>query len=255
MKIITHTSRTDKEWSSLCIESQKEFAEKRGIEHRVYENLDIDGRSSGWARFRAMQGMLIGTPVGEGIVWMDSDLMVMNHDFDLAAMVSEFEADKHTVACAFAVGGSLDLSLIFFKNVIDARVLFDFGWDVGKSEAQGERRDKLSFELMNILSPRRIQFVNPTGLLSHWYPKSPIGFYNHRIDSEEGKLGLFTMKKPKEMLEGFNDLYVPGTFAVHLREKGPSLLQVSKEFKRYREGFMESVIESRSLARDLGPKQ
>lgn len=254
MKIVTHTSRTDKEWSSLCIESQKEFARKRGIEHVVYENLDVDGRSTEWARFRTMQGALTEAPVGEGFVWMDSDLMVMNPDFDLAAMVREFESEKTVAVCAFPVGGTIDLSLVFFKNIGDARVLFDFGWDVGKSEAQGERRDKLSIELMNILAPNRIKFVSPEGVLSQWYPKSPLRYYNQRIDSEEGKLGLLTMKKPKEMIEGFNDIYVPGVFSVHLREKGPNLLQVSKEFKRYRESFMESVSESRILTRDLSPK-
>jgi hypothetical protein len=251
MKIITHTSNTDKEWSSLCIASQKEYAEKIGVEHTVYENISTDGRSTEWARFRTMQGVLTQAQVGEGHVWMDSDLMVMNPDFDLPAMVREFESDNEVSVCVFPLGGNLDLSLVFFKNIRDARTLFDFGWDVGKSEAQGQRRDRLSIELMSLLSPSMIRAVSPEGILSRWYPKSPLFFYNQKIDTEEGKLGLLMMKKPKEMLEGFGDIYVPGTFSVHLKEKGANLLQISKEFDQYRRDFLDSVEESRAIIRDI----
>lgn len=251
MKIISHTSHEDKEWSSICIRSQREFAEKHNIPYILYENLSLSGRSAKWARFRAMQGEITASAVGEAIVWMDSDLLIMNPEFDLVGMCKEFEQSTDLAGCFLVMGTKLDLSLCFIKNIHGARELFDFGWDVGKTEGQGNRRDRLSVDLMCMLAPNLFQTIIAERILSQWYPSSPKHLFDHKIDSQDGKVGLFTMKKPPEMVEGFPDIFVPGTFSVHLNSKGPALLKTSEEFLHYRDRMMKSVEESRLLIKDL----
>jgi len=252
MRIITHTSKSDKEWSRICIESQKDFAERHGLEHYVYEDLNVFDRSEGWSRFRAMQGFMTGGEMGEVGIWMDSDLMIMNPEFDLKGLLADLGPDPSRLStCLFPVSDSLDPSLVFLKVNIPGKQLFDYGWEVGYVEAMGERRDKLSFELMTTLDPESIKIIDPEGILSHWYPTSPLRYFNHKIDSAEGQKGLFAMKKPKEMMEGFRDLYIPGTFAVHLRAKGPHLLKLSEDFLEYKKSLLAGVEESRKIMQDL----
>lgn len=252
MKIITHTSTSDREWSKICIESQQEYAEKMGLKHQIYENLPILDRSTEWSRFRAIQGFIMSANLGEIAVWMDSDLMIMNPEFDIKSLLSDFANDKSPIcACVFALAGSLDPSLVFMRVTMESKQLFEYGWDVGEVEARGERRDKLSFDLMNTISPDSIRIIEPIGILSHWYPTSPMRYFNHRIDSAEGQKGLFSMKKPKEMIEGFRDLYIPGTFAVHLRSKGAHLLKLSEDFLAYKKTLLLGVEESRKIMKDL----
>jgi hypothetical protein len=252
MKIFTHTSGPDKEWSRICIESQRDFAEKQGIEHIVMEDLNVHGRSEAWSRFRAMQGFMTANPMGEVGIWMNSDLMIMNPEFDLKGLLRDFETDNSLLSiCVFPIRNNLDLSLAFLKTTPRGKELFEYGWNVGHVESLGERRDKFSMELMAILDPIAVKPINPEGILSTWYPQNPIRYYNHRVDSAEGKKGLFTMKKPKEMIEGFEDLYVPGTFAVHLKAKGPQLLKLSEDFLEYKKSLLEGVKESRKLMQDL----
>lgn len=252
MKIFTHTSDSDREWSRICIESQQDFALKQGIEHIVVENLNVQERALGWSRFRAMQGFMTANNMFEVGIWMDSDLMIMNPEFDLKGLLRDFEAIRSPLsACVFPIRESLDLSLAFLKVTPMGKQLFEYGWAVGKVESQGLRRDSLSMELMAIIEPEAIKPIDPEGILSTWYPQNPIGFYNHRVDSAEGKKGLFTMKKPKEMLEGFGDLYIPGTFTVHLKAKGPLLLKLSEDFLEYKKSLLADVEESRKLMQDL----
>jgi hypothetical protein len=252
MTIFTHTSKTDKEWSKICIQSQKEFAELHGIEHIVMEDLNVHGRSEGWSRFRAMQGFMTSRNMLEIGIWMDSDLMIMNPEFDLKGLLKDFSSDRSQLTiCVFPIQDNLDLSLAFLKVCNSGKHLFEYGWEVGQVEALGERRDRFSVELMAILDPISVKPIDPEGILSTWYPQNPIRYYNHRVDSAEGKKGLFTMKKPKEMTEGFRDLYVPGTFAVHLKAKGPQLLKLSEDFLEYKNSLLEGVKESRKIMQDL----
>ena len=58
------------------------------------------------------------------------------------------------------------------------------------------------------------------------------------------------MKKPKEMIEGFRDLYIPGTFAVHLKAKGAHLLKLSEDFLAYKKTLLLGVEES--LLKNVG---
>ena len=252
MKIITHTSTSDKEWSRICIESQQDYAKKHGHDYEIYENLSTIGRSTEWSRFRTMQGFMTSAVPGEIGVWMDSDLMIMNPEFNMKELLADFTvADTKLTTCIFALGGSLDPSLTFMKAGFNGKQLFEYGWNVGSVESRGERRDKLSFELMNTLAPESIRVIEPTGILSHWYPTSPFRYFNHRIDSAEGQKGLFSMKKPKEMIEGFRDLYIPGTFAVHLKAKGAHLLKLSEDFLAYKKTLLLGVEESRKIMQDL----
>lgn len=252
MIIFTHTSKTDKEWSRICIESQKDFAERHGLKHYVYEDLNVFERSEGWARFRAMQGFMTAENMGEVGIWMDSDLMIMNPEFDLIGFLAGFKPDQSMLsACLFPISDMLDLSLVFLKVTLPGKQLFDYGWEIGNVESKGERRDRLSFELMTTLEPQAMKIVDPEGILSQWYPTSPLKYFNHKIDSTENQKGLFVMKKPKEMIEGFKDLYIPGNFAVHLRAKGPHLLKLSEDFLGYKNRLLASVEESRKIIRDL----
>lgn len=252
MKIFTHTTDSDREWSRICIESQQDFAKRHDIEHIVIENLNLQDRSVEWSRFRAMQGFMTINQMWEVGVWMDSDLMIMNPEFDLKNLLQGFTEDRSQLsACVFPIRDNLDLSLAFLKVTPTGKQLFEYGWDVGKVESHGDRRDSLSIELMATLEPLAIKPIEPEGILSTWYPHNPLGYYNHRIDSAEGKKGLFTMKKPKEMIEGFDDLYIPGTFAVHLKAKGPHLLKISEDFLQYKKSLLDGVEESRKLMQDL----
>jgi hypothetical protein len=252
MIIFTHTSKTDKEWSRICIQSQKEFAELHGIEHTVMEDLNIYGRSEGWSRFRAMQGFMTSRSDNEVGIWMDSDLMIMNPEFDIKGLLKDFSDSRGSLSlCVFPIREELDLSLAFLKMSHIGKHLFEYGWSVGLVESSGERRDRLSIELMATLNPELVKPVDPEGILSTWYPQSPIKYYNHRVDSAEGKKGLFSMKKPKEMTEGFKNLYLPGTFAVHLKAKGPQLLKLSEDFLKYKNSLLEGVEESRKIMQDL----
>lgn len=252
MKILTHVSNQDKEWSKLCIDSQKEYADRHGFTHVIVENISTAGRSTKWSRFRTMQGFMTGDSMGEIAVWMDSDLMIMNPEFNLISMLDEFSSTSPDLsACVFPISESLDLSLTFLKVTVPGKQIFEYGWAVGNVEAQGLRRDRLSFELMHALDPRTIKIIEPNGVLSRWYPQSPLHYFNHKIDTAEGKLGQFMMKKPKEMLEGFDHLYVPGTFAVHLNAKGSRLLSLSNDFLDYKKQLMSDVEKSRKLMKDL----
>lgn len=250
MKIVTHTSSSDKEWSKLCIETQKEFAEINHIPHIVYENIDTLGRSTDWARFRILHGEMDSSPQNEVTIWMDSDLMIMNPGYDLMALAREFGLGEQ-FAWVFVTEGKLDLGLVFAKSNQKSKEAFSYGWSVGASESRGKRKDALSFDLMHMLMPDDIYALKGEDVISGWYPRSPVDFYNHKIDSMEGQLGLFTMKKPKEMIEGFQNLYTPGKFSVHLREKGPALQSKAEEFYGYRKAFLKSVDESNKLKKDL----
>lgn len=251
MKIISHTSNEDKEWSSICTRSQREFAEKHGITYTLYEKLSLSGRSAKWARFRAMMGEIIAAPVGEAIVWMDSDLLIMNPEFDLIGMAREFEQNTDLAGCFFTMGTKLDMSLVLVKNVRGAREIFEYGWEIGKLEGQGSRRDRFSVDLMCMLAPELFAIVIADRILSQWYPISPKNLFDHKIDSQDNKVGVFTMKKPIEMVEGFPNIYMPGSFAVHLNCKGPHLLKLSEDFLHYRERMMKSVLEARQITKDL----
>jgi len=253
MILFTHTTLSDKEWSKTCIESQKEFAEIHKFEHYVYEDLNIYDRSPTWSRFRAMQGwMSMVAPVNEIGVWMDSDLMIMNPEFDLRKMLNDFKSDNSAkVGCVFAMNDSVDLSLVFLKYSAGAKSLFEYGWNVGRVESNGLRSDKLSFELMANVKPDSLKILSPLDVLSRWYPIGPSDFFNQNISTTHGKEGLLSIKKPKEILEGFNNLYVPGTFAVHLNAKGPLLLHISNNFKKYREKLQADILESREIIKEL----
>jgi hypothetical protein len=252
MKILTHVSSQDKEWSKLCIESQQEYAELHGFKHIIVEDISLGDRSIEWSRFRTMQGFMTGSNLNEIAVWMDSDLMIMNPEFNLIPILEEFKkSSPDLAACIFPIDESPDLSMVFLKVTSAGKHIFEYGWSVGKVEAQGERRDKLSFELMVTLDPKTVNVIEPNGILSRWYPESPLDFFNHKIDTADGKLGQFIMKKPKEMLEGFKDLYLPGTFAVHLRAKGPYLLHLSHSFLEYKKQLLADIEKSRKLMKDL----
>jgi hypothetical protein len=250
MKIVTHTSSTDRDWSKLCIQTQKEFAEANHIPHIVYEDINVAGRSLSWSRFRILQGETASAPHNEVTIWMDSDLMIMNPNYDLIALAQEFGLSEQ-IAWLFVTENSLDLGIIFIKTNQKSKEAFDYGWSIGESEARGNRGDSLSFELMNLLMPDDIYALKGEDVISGWYPSSPFKYYNHKIDSMEGQLGLFTMKKPREMVEGFKNLYTPGKFSVHLKEKGPALQQKAEGFYEYRKSFLKAVEESNKLKRDL----
>lgn len=253
MIIFTHTTSSDKEWSRLCIESQKEFAEIHNFEHYVYEDLDTLGRSVGWSRFRSMQGwMSMVAPNDEIGVWMDSDLMIMNMEFNLRKMLEDFKVDNSAkVGCIFTNTHSIDLGLVFLKYSAGGQSLFEYGWKIGKVESDGFRKDKLSFDLMLDIKPEAFKINPATGIISNWYPSGPFNYFNQHINMTHGKEGVLSIKKPKEMLEGFDNLYIPGAFAVHLKTKGSELLNISTNFKKYRELLQKDVMESREIMKEL----
>jgi hypothetical protein len=250
ISIVSHTSKSDKEWSKICINSQREYAEKHGIEYHLYEDVNTLGRDAAWSRFRVLHGRATGGRNGEIVIWMDSDLMIMNPDFNIMMLVDQFASDPAGF-CHFPLGGTLDLGLVMMKAHPLLREIFEIGWSVGSVEAHGSRRDKLSIELMNFLQPKTFKAASAKDILSSWYPPSPKNFFNQQIDSAEGSLGMFWMKRPKEMTNNFPDLYVPGCFAVHLHQKGRRLLDTSAEFLEYRESLIEGVIEAQKLVTDL----
>lgn len=248
--IVSHTSKSDREWSSLCIQSQREYAEKHGIDYYLHEEVNTLGRDPRWSRFRVIQGRVAGGSLGDVVVWMDSDLLVMNPNFNLRDLVSQFAGDPAAI-CHFPVGGVLDLGLLLVKAHSSLNDMFEIGWDAGAVEAQGPRRDKLSFELMNFLLPKNFRSASCENILSNWYPPSPYRFFSQQIDSSEGAFGAFWMKKPNEMINGYPDLYLPGCFAVHLHQKGSRLLETSKEFLEYRNSLSEGIEEAQKMAMDI----
>lgn len=248
--IVSHTSRSDKEWSELCILSQREYAEKHGIDYYLYEDLNTLGRDPSWSRFRVLQGRVSGGQIGDIVVWMDSDLLIMNPDFDIKILIDQFSSDPAAV-CHFPIGGVLDLGLLIVKAHPNLRNIFDFGWDVGEVEAHGNRKDKFSIELMNYLNSQIFKPVTAENVISNWYPTSPKNFFNQQVDSAEGSLGMFWMKKPTEMSNNYPDLYLPGCFAVHLHQKGRRLRDTSADFLEYRKSLIEGVNEAKKLIKDL----
>lgn len=253
MILFTHTTSSDKEWSKLCIESQKEYAKIHNLEHYVYEDLETFGRSVEWSRFRSMQGwMSMVAPNNEIGVWMDSDLMIMNMEFDLKKLLNNFkEDDSAKVGYIFSDTSSLDLGLVFLKYSAGGQSLFEYGWRIGKVESNGLRKDKLSFDLMFNIKPEAFKINSTLGILSNWYPIGPFNFYNQHINMAHGKEGLLSIKKPREVLEGFNNLYIPGSFAIHFKTKGSELLDISTNFKKYRELLQKDIVDSREMMKEL----
>jgi hypothetical protein len=248
--IVSHTTKSDKEWSKACIDSQREYAEKCGIEYYLYEDVNTLGRDLSWSRFRVMQGRASGGELGDVTIWMDSDLLIMNPDFNILTLVDQFSSDPAAI-CHFPIGGTLDLGLVLFKSHRTLSDMFEAGWEAGEVEAHGKRKDKLSFELMNYLQPRNFKAASSENILSTWYPPSPLNFFNQQVDSMEESLGMFWMKRPTEMSKNYPDLYLPGCFAVHLHLKGQRLKQTSEEFLEYRESLIKGLEESRKLVADL----
>ena len=250
ISIVSHTSKSDKEWSRFCIQSQREYAEKHGIEYYLHEDINTLGRNPAWSRFRVIQGRVVGGSVGDVIVWMDSDLLVMNTDFNIRDLVGQFARDPSAI-CHFPIGGVLDMGLILIKAHPMLNDLFEIGWDAGAVEAHGSRRDKLSFELMNFLQPKNFKAASAENIVSTWYPASPLGFFHQQVDSAESSLGMFWMKRPNEMTNNYPDLYLPGCFTVHLHQKGSRLLEASKDFLEYRNSLIKGINEARKLVADL----
>lgn len=248
--IVSHTSSEDKEWSELCIGSQREYAEKHGFEYCLHEDVDTVGRHPGWSRFRILQGRAASGQAGEVVVWMDSDVVVMNPDFNIRPIIEQFATDPSGI-CHFPMGGAIDLGVMLMKPYPILNSLFQVGWDAGKVEAHGNRRDKLSIELMGFLEPGVVKGVLSKEMVSTWYPPSPLNFFNVLVDSAEESRGIFWMNKPKAQLENFPDLYAPGCFTVHLHEKGPRLRKTSEDFLLYRKSLSDKVEKAQKLTTDI----
>lgn len=244
--IITHTSKSEREWNELCILSQREYGILNGINHVIYEEIPVIGRDASWARFKTIQENISKGSENSIIVWMDSDLLIMNTKFDLRSLVDQFVSDPALI-CLFPIGGMLDLGLIMIKQDKTLKEIFEFGWDVGKVEAYGKRRDKFSFELMSYIQPSIFKSASPENIISNWYPTSPSGFFQQKIDSAERSLGKFWMKKPTEMLNNYPDLYLPGCFAVHLHQKGPRLKETATDFLNYRSLLTNEMEEAKKF--------
>lgn len=244
--IITHTSKENLKWSESCIMSQKNYTKNHEMNHIIYEGVNVFQRDITWSRFRLIQEKISEKSNEDVIVWMDSDLLIMDPYFDLRSLVDQFMHDPALI-CFFPLGGMLDLGLIIIKPDSSLKEIFEFGWDVGKIEAHGNRRDKFSFELMQYLNPAIFKSASAENIVSNWYPTGPNGFFNQKVDSSEGSIGKFWFKRPTEMLNNYPDLYLPGCFAVHLHQKGPRLKETATDFLNYRSLLTNEMEEAKKF--------